>query len=76
MDHATTVNVAVTDDATKHDDELQALMPEGADLVLHEAEYTEAELDALHEEIFASKPLFAYSFRVQQPDRLRAPRQW
>lgn len=59
MDHATTVNVAVTDDATKHDDELQALMPEGADLVLHEAEYTEAELDALHEEIFASKPLFA-----------------
>lgn len=58
LDHATTVNVAVTDEPAAHADTLVKLLPQGADLALHRVRYTEDELDALHSDIFQKRSLF------------------
>lgn len=58
--HATilTVNVGVTSDTAPLEAELRSLVPSDADLVLHRVQRTEAELNAVTEEIARSKDFF------------------
>lgn len=51
LDHALVVNVALTITSDVRQAEIQRLIPSGADLVIHTAANTEAQLDALHQVI-------------------------
>jgi hypothetical protein len=57
-DHALTVNVALTGNDSIVADQLASLLPDGADLAMHEVRFTEADLDALHPLIAGDQHFF------------------
>lgn len=58
VEHALQVNLAVTSRSGDHEDAARKLVPSGADLVMHQARYSEEDLDSLHERIFADHAFF------------------
>lgn len=57
-DHATAVNVGLTQRSDVTELEIAGLLPKGADLIIHDARYTEAELDAQHLRILADAEFY------------------
>lgn len=51
LDHAVTLNVAITRGVPVDDSILAKVVPEGADLLIHEAQFSEDDLDKVHENI-------------------------
>ncbi len=58
IDHATSIHIALTRDSQVGKAQLAALIPAGADLVLHEARYTEADLNGRQLKVLEDSAFF------------------